>query len=155
METHKSCSVFGTNNMVITDTIKERLRQVFIDLLEKNYRTFYFGGFSMFDDTCYKIICELKEQYPDIHRIFCVADPMWLRASKRPKWLNDETYEEIVYLDLDFDWWYQRIYFRNCEIINRSDFVVFYAPENNRSGAYKALKYAKSKKKDYIDLSAE
>ena len=154
-EIHKSCSVFGTSKMVITDELKKRLRNVFIDLLEKDFRIFYFGGFSEFDDVCYQIITELKLEYPDIHRIFCVADPRWQRPSKRPRWLNEETYEEIIYLDLDFDWWYTRIYYRNCEMINLSDYVVFYAPENNSSGAYKALKHAKLKKKDFINLAEE
>ena len=148
----KSCSVFGTNKMVITDELKERLYNVFIDLLEKDFKVFYFGGFSEFDDICYQIITKLKEQYTDIHRIFCVADPRWERPSKRPKWLNDEAYEEIVYLDLAYDYWYTRIYYRNCEIINQSDYIVFYAPENNSSGAYKSLKYAKTKKKEFINL---
>ena len=106
---NKSCSVFETNKMIITDELKEILYNVFIDLLEKDFRVFYFGGFSEFDDVCYQIITKLKEQYTDIHRIFCVADSRCERPSKRPKWLNDDSYEEIVYLDLTYDYWYTSI----------------------------------------------
>ena len=153
MEIHKSCSCFGTTKLPITEELKQKAKAVILDLLVKGFRIFYFGGFGEFDDMCYQIVSEFKEQYQDIHRIFCVADPRWTRISKRPRWLNEETYEEIVYLDLDFDWWYQRIYFRNCEMINRSDFVIFFAQEDNNSGAYKALKHAKLKKKEYINLA--
>ena len=44
---------------------------------------------------------------------------------------------------------YQRIYFRNCEIIDHSDYCVFCVDENAQfSGALKALEYAKRKKKE-------
>ena len=154
MEKHKSCSFFGTRSVAISDEIKMKIKNKILELLRNNFRVFYFGGFSEFDDVCYKIVSEYKKEFPDIYRIFCSSDIRWLRPSKQPKWLSNEEFEEITYLDLDYDYWYTRIYYRNCEIINRSDFVLFFALENNESGAYKALKYAKSKKKEYINLLA-
>lgn len=47
---------------------------------------------------------------------------------------------------------YQRIYFRNCEIIDHSDYCVFCVDENAEySGALKALQYAKKKHKEIIN----
>lgn len=88
-----------------------------------------------------------------IKRIYCLSDPRHQRVSKRPKWLKDENYEEFIYLDLSFDWWYQRIYYRNCEMIDQSDYVVFYVKHTENSGAYKAFQYAKRKKKNIFQLS--
>lgn len=156
-EIHKVCSFFGHSQIEITDELKVKLKNLLIDLIEKqNANIFYFGGFGQFDDLCYKTVCELKQTYTDLQRIFCTADPRWLRPSKRPRWLNEEEYEDIVYLDLDFDRWYQRIYFRNCEMMNQSDFVVFYVKDkSSRSGAYKALQYATKKKKQYFNLAEQ
>lgn len=153
IDEHKSCSCFGHNKIEITEELKYQLKQIFETLITKeNVRYFYFGGFSEFDDLCWKIVTELKLQYPSIYRIFCLSDPRHQRLSKRPRWIKDENYEEITYLDLNFDYWYTRIYYRNCEIIDRSDFVVFYVNHTERSGAYKALQYATKKKKQIINV---
>lgn len=149
----KSCSCFGHNKINVSKHLKEKLMSIFKELISKeNVKYFYFGGFGEFDDLCHSIITELKNEHPEIYRIFCLSDPRHPRLSKRPKWLKDEDYEEITYLDLNFDYWYTRIYYRNCEIIDRSDFVVFYVNHTEKSGAYKALQYAIKKKKQIINI---
>lgn len=119
---------------------------------KKQVGIFYFNGFGEFDDLCHEVITELNEKYPFIKRIYCLSDPRHLRLFKRPNWLKDEDYEEFVYLDLDFDYWYTRLYYRNCEMINQSDYVIFYVHNTENSGAYKALQYAEKKKKTIISL---
>ena len=61
-------------------------------------------------------------------------------------------YEEIISLQLTFEWWYKRIYFRNCAIIDQSDFVVFYVINKENSGANKSMLYADKKKKRYVNF---
>lgn len=149
----KSCSVFGHSKIKITKELENNLKSTFEMLItQENVKYFYFGGFGEFDDLCDSIITELKTEHLEIYRIFCLSDPRHQRLSKRPKWLKDEDYEEITYLDLNFDYWYSRIYYRNCEIIDHSDFVVFYVNHTEQSGAYKALQYAKRKKKQIINV---
>lgn len=148
-----SCSFFGHRQIEITDELKNRIKIYLIDLIEtKSVSNFYFGGFGNFDDMCWQIVSELKHKYNSIKRIYCLSDPRHQRTSKRPKWLKDEDYEEFVYLDIEFDYWYSRLYYRNCEIINRSDYVVFYVTNTENSGAYKALRHAKRTKKDFVNL---
>lgn len=148
----KSCSVFGHSKISITDELKKRLYKIFeIVIVNHNVKYFYFGGFSEFDDLCWQVVTELKKSYEHIYRIFCLSNPRHQRLSKRPKWLKEEDYEEVIYLDLTFDYWYNRIYFRNCEMIDRSDYVVFYVNHSENSGAYKALKYALKKKKQIFN----
>lgn len=149
----ETCSVFGHSKIEIIEELKFRLTATFEDLIKRGCKYFYFGGFGEFDDLCHSIISELKLSYPHLQRIFCLPDPRHLRKSKRPLYLKDEDYEEFVYLDLDFDWWYKRIYYRNCAMIDRSDVVVFYVEPRENSGAYKAYKYAKQKKKNIINLA--
>lgn len=149
---YKTCSVFGHSTIEITKELENKLFEILKNLTDKGCEYFYFGGFSMFDELCHKVVSKLKETNNQIKRIFCLSDPRHLRASKRPKWLKSEDYEDFVYLDLEFDWWYQRIYYRNCAMIDKSDIVLFYAKERENFGEYKAMKYAKQKKKEMINL---
>ena len=151
---YKICSFFGNSEIVITDELIGRLRVKIEELVtNEGFGVFYFGGLGMFDDLCYKIVSELKEKYPFIKRVFCLTDPRHQRYIKRPSWLRNTEYEEYIYLDLAFDWWYKRIYYRNCEMIEQSDFVIFYVAHTEKSGAYKAMQYAKRKKKNYINIA--
>lgn len=149
----KSCSFFGHTKIDITDKLVNDLKILIKKLItEDNFQIFYFGGFSNFDELCWQIVSEIKQEFPLIKRIFCLSNPQHLRPSKRPKFLKENDYEEFVYLDLDFDWWYKRIYFRNIEIINKSDFVVFFVSNVENSGAYKAMQHAKKIKKPFINF---
>lgn len=148
-----SCSFFGHSEISITDDLKDRLHAELVRLLRDGYDTFYFGGFGDFDHLCWQTVTDLKNDYPQIYRVYCLSDPRHVRLSKRPKWLKDTDYEEFTYLNLGFDYWYSRIYYRNCEMINQSDFVIFYANNVENSGAYKAYKHALKTKKDCINLA--
>ena len=150
----KSCSVFGHRKINISNELKEVLRKILEEMIQsRGVEVFYFGGFGDFDDLCYQVVSELKDKYPHIKRIFCLYDPRHQKKSKRPKWLQEEEYEEYLYLDMQFDCWYTRIYYRNCEIIKNSDFVLFYVINKSKSGAYKAMQYAKKRKKQYINVA--
>ena len=152
----KSCSFFGHREIEVTKELKQKLKKVLKDKIEKEgFEVFYFGGFGMFDDLCWEIITELKTEFPYIKRVFCLYDQRHLRASKRPRNLSKDNFEEFVYFDLEFDWWYKRIYFRNIAIIDKSDFVVFYVKNKKSSGAYKIYEYAIKKKKSLINISVD
>ncbi len=147
------CSVFGHKEIEITYELKVSLREMFIDLItNKNVSIFYFGGFGQFDELCWQIITELKQTlFPYIKRIYVCESEIYVnRPRKRPKWLNNKAYEEIIYFSLNFDYWYTRIYYRNVAIIEHSDFNVFYIRNKENSGAYKAYQYAKNHKKNII-----
>ena len=148
----KVCSFFGHRQIEKTEELQLKIKVVVENLVIKGCKTFYFGGFGEFDLTCYEIVSKLKQQYVDIKRVFCVTEEKHLNSQKRPKWLKDKDYDEYIYLHLQYDYWYTKIYYRNCEIVNNSDYVVFYAKEDENSGAYKILKYAKKIKKQYINL---
>ncbi len=146
------CSCFGHSEIIVTEVLSTKLFKVISDLIKKGITIFYFGGFSGFDNLCHQVVSTLKLQHSNIKRIYCLSDPRHTRISKRPIWLKDEDYEEFIYLDLKFDYWYKRIYFRNCEMINNSDFVIFYVEKTENSGAYKAMQYTMKKKKEFVNL---
>ena len=149
---YKSCSFFGHREIEELQNVKSKLIDIIETLIKEDYRYFYFGGFGEFDDLCYQIVSEKKKKYPYIKRIFCLYDARHKKRDKRPKWLLNEEYEEYVYFDMEYDYWYTRIYYRNIEILKKSDFCIFYSKEKKNSGAYKLLQYAKKNKYNYINI---
>lgn len=71
---------------------------------------------------------------------------------KRPKWIKNEDYERFVYMNIDYTGFYKRIYFRNCEIVKKSDYIVFYIRNTINSGAYKTYQYAQNQRKIVIEV---
>ena len=148
-----SCSLFGHREIEVTYELKVSLRDIFIDLItSKKVTIFYFGGFGQFDELCWQVITELKQNlFPHIKRIYVCENETYVnRPSKRPKWLKNEDYEEIIYFSLTFNYWYTSIYYRNIAIIAHSDYNIFYIRNKHNSGAYKAYQYAKQNKKNII-----
>lgn len=150
MNNEKSCAFFGHRKIDNSKNIKEQLMYILENLIKnQGYRIFLFGGFGDFDKLCHEVVSALKLKYTYLKRIYFLTDVRFLSKS-----INNQKneYEEFVYPDLKYDYWYTRIYFRNREIINRSDFVIFYANKIETSGAYKALKYAKKIKRKFYNL---
>ena len=146
MENSLACSFFGHRDIKITDELYSSVLEQIEKAINFGCRIFYFGGFGAFDSLCYDIVTAKKAELPSlgISRVFCVPDERGLR--KTAYYSKNKEYEDFIYLPLQFDYWYKRIYFRNCAIIDKSDFVICYAEERQGSGAFKAYKYAKSKK---------
>ena len=149
---NKVCSFFGHRNVNTTDELISKISTMIDGLVKNGYFTFLFGGFGDFDNLCHKIVSQKKELFPSVKRVYCLTDEKHLSPNKRPKYLSQNDYEEFIYLQPDFDYWYKRIYFRNCEMVKLSDFIIFYAEEKENSGAYKTLKFAKKSKKTFINL---
>lgn len=150
MQENKICSFFGHRTIEKTHELYLATVAEIMRTIELGCRIFYFGGFGEFDDFCYQIVTRIKKKHPDLllQRIFCVAQEKMLQ--KKARYFKDGEYEDIVYLVPSFEYWYTSIYYRNCAMIDASNFVVFYAEERQDSGAYKAYKYAKKKKGKYI-----
>ena len=167
-EIMKACSFFGHRNTKATPELRENLIKTVTWLItEKEVSKFLFGSKSRFDDLCLKIVTELREQYPHIQRVYV---RMYYPELGEPY---------IGYILRDFEDTYMperienagvaRYVERNQEMINASDFCVFYYDEEYKpplrkqcrsalstyqpkSGTKVAYEYAKQKKKDIINL---
>ncbi len=147
----KICSFFGHRKIELTDELYATTRAEIEKSVSFGCRIFYFGGYGEFDGLCYSIVTELKKEYTDIKRIYCVPQEKYLR--KKVRYFNKENYDDVIYLELKLEWWYKSIYYRNCAMIDKSDYVIFYAEKRADSGAYKTYKYAKkTKKKQIVNL---
>lgn len=145
-----ACSFFGHKEIDKTEQLKIELENYLITLITKrNYAIFYFGKFGDFDELCYDIISKLKNTYTHIKRILIAYNDKILRKYKL---LYKHLYDDIITVNLSFDWWYTAIYYRNIAIIDMSNHVIFYVKNKTNSGAYKTMCYAISRKKDYVNF---
>lgn len=152
MNSNKICAFFGHRTIMEKDNIGKSLFELIKNLIEcEGFSTFLFGSFGDFDSLCYSIVTALKTQYPHIKRILYVVNKSYLKTYLKKN--VGSLYEEVVFPELDFDFWYTRIYYRNCYMIDISDLIIFYATVDINSGAYKALKYAVKKKTPFINLA--
>lgn len=125
---NKVCCFIGHRKINKTSELRDDLLNKIEDLIiNKNVNKFLFGSKSQFDDYCYKLVTELKGKYSHIQRVYV--------RSAYPD-IND-FYEEYL-LEL-----YEETYFpehirgsgkasyveRNQEMINKSDFCIFYYDE--------------------------
>ena len=124
-----TCCFFGHRTINETDELKFKLTEIIEKLIaEKQVDTFLFGSKSRFDSLCLELVTKLKEKYPHIKRIYVRAEYPEINESYRAYLLEDceDTYypERIKgagkasYVD------------RNCEMIDKSNFVIVYYDEN-------------------------
>ena len=70
-----TCCFFGHREINETDELKSELYEIIEDLItSKNVDTFLFGSKNMFDDLCYEIVTQIKENRPNIKRIYVRAE---------------------------------------------------------------------------------
>lgn len=166
---NKAVCFFGHRKIPKNEELRDSVREVMEDLINnENVDTFYLGSKSEFNDLCKHLLCELKEKYPHIIRIYVRAEFPYIDDDYRNyllRWCDDTYYPESMinagkaaYVE------------RNCEMIDKSDFCVVYYTEgyapprrkNSRrdlfdyqpkSGTGVAFDYAVKKKKIIINLA--
>ena len=124
-----TATFLGHRKIKKTEDLKKRLFEMIRELIVKlEVKTFLFGSKSEFDALCLDVVTELKEEYPDIKRIYVRAEFPYINDDYRNYLLQcyDDTYypEKIenagkaVYVE------------RNCAMIDESDFCIVYYDEN-------------------------
>ena len=154
----KACSFFGHRDTPQTDELKQKVREIVERLIvEEGVDTFLFGSRSNFDELCHIVVTELKEKYPHIQRIayLCkhetacsVGTGIDLKQQIKKLTGRDvyvPEYENIRKSDRVNSAGRAAYVERNQEIINISDFCVFYYNPNYLSPKNKNSKRAVSK----------
>ena len=149
---NKVCSFFGHSKIGEKENLRESICEYLKTMIKKGFERFLFGGFGEFDNLCYEVVSKLQKEYPHIKRVYVLCQEKDIQKLKTGRILLANEYDEAVYFPLRYDYWYTRIYYRNCEMIDHSDHIIFYAENRKESGAYKALKYALKMKKEIINF---
>ena len=125
----QTCCFFGHRKIKEAPELESKLIEVIEDLIvNRDVTTFLFGSKSEFDSYCKKIVDRLKEKYPHIKRVY-------VRSSFQhiPDWYEDsllEHYEDTYFPEHMAKAGRASYVERNQEMINKSDFCVFYYDEN-------------------------
>jgi uncharacterized phage-like protein YoqJ len=135
----KACSFFGHRDTPQTEELKQKVSETVERLMvEEGADTFLFGSRSNFDELCHMVVTELKEKYPYIQRIayLCKHETGCLvgEGAKMKQQIKQLTgrdvyvseYEDIRKSDRVNSAGRASYVERNQEIINISDFCVFY-----------------------------
>ena len=125
----KVCCFIGHRKIKKTSELREKILNTIEDLIKnQNVCSFFFGSKSEFDDYCYEIATELKEKYPDIKRVYVRSAYQHI-----PDWYEDsllEHYEDTYFPKHMSNAGRASYVERNQEMINKSDFCIFYYNEN-------------------------
>ncbi|MBR5157255.1 MAG: hypothetical protein IKW59_05765 [Clostridia bacterium] len=83
METKKKTGcVFGHRTVSQKDVLKEKLEELFENLIAtENVDTFLAGSKSEFDDLCREVLAVKKQKYPHIQRIYVRAEYPYINES--------------------------------------------------------------------------
>ncbi len=153
----KTCCFIGHRKINETEDLKIRLWDLIENLiLEHNVTTFLFGSKSDFNDLCEEALTKAKEKHPHIKRIYVRAEFPYI----------DEEYKEYLLQFCDGTYFPENLVNaqksayvkRNYEMIDKSDFCVFYfneheSPTTRKSGTKVALDYAIKKNKKIFNLA--
>ena len=150
LQTKKACSFFGHGSLNDKDgRIYCLLVKEIETLIENGYGEFLFGGYGDFDSLSRKAADSLKEKYPHIKTVY-------VQAYYKPKDGSMEIirglYDDTLYPAIERKPKKFAVIYRNQEMINISDFCIFYV-ERSYGGALRALRYAKRKNKARINLA--
>lgn len=121
----KTCSFFGHRNTQETPELKKRLKELLLVLIEKEgVTTFLFGSASRFDDLCLKMVSEIKKEGFDVKRVYVRSQHRELSVDYKKYLLT--TYDDTV-MPCGVEKAGRAAYVeRNQEMINASDYCVFY-----------------------------
>ena len=153
MQEDKICSFFGHRDIKITEELYATATAEILKSLDFGCRTFYFGGFGDFDRLCHGIISDIAKKQPclKVKRVYCVSQPRYL--TKTSPYFKHKDYDEVIYLAPSFDGWRRSIYFRNCAMVDKSDYIIFYVESRENSGAFKTYRYAQARSgKEIINI---
>lgn len=146
------CCFIGHRELEITEKLEQRIyEQVEKLICDEEVNTFLFGSKSLFNSLCYEQVTKLKQQYPDIKRIYLRAEFPDITDDYQRYLL--ERYEDTYYAPAVAG---RMVYVeRNRKMIDKSDICIMYYREqtgrvSKKSGTKIALEYARKRKKKII-----
>ena len=152
------CCFLGHRELEETEDMRMELYRLIEALITKEkVDTFLFGSKSAFNTLCYALATELKEKYPYIKRVFVRAEYPVI-GEDYEKYLL-QRYEETYYPDSVVGAGRLAYVKRNMEMIDRSQYCVFYyneeyTPQGRNSGTKIAFEYAKKRAKVICHISS-
>jgi hypothetical protein len=150
----KTCCFIGHRKINETQELKETLYRIIENLItNEKVKTFLFGSKSQFNTLCHNTVTKIKEQHPEIKRIYVRAEYPYIDQDYKSYLL--ENYEDTYYPETIINAGKAVYIKRNYELISKSDFCVIYFDEQNatyKSGTKIAHDYATKQAKNIIRI---
>ena len=142
-EIEKKCCFVGHRTITASEKLTESLTKTIERLIaEEGVKYFLFGSRSEFDDLCHNIVTALKEKHPHIVRVaYTRRSEYAVKAEEKEK--MERTWASVLktdvkFKDYDAEVQSEKVYSagkasyveRNQEMIDASDFCVFYYNED-------------------------
>lgn len=149
------CCFFGHRKIAESAWLKQNLKTTVRRLIAvERVDTFLFGSRSEFNDLCYEVVSELKDEFPSLKRIYVRAE--FPHVDERYTAYLLQRYEE-TYFPQKIERAGRAIYIeRNFEMIDRSAFCVVYydakRDHGRKSGSKIAYEYARKRGRCVINL---
>lgn len=177
----KACFI-GHRTVINAEQVEMKLYNTVMMLIGKGVDTFLFGSKSKFDSICHGVVSHIRKQFPNVVRICYCTPHETAFTSKEDKqecelFFSEKLGHEILFSDYEKSIVPENTrkanknayIMRNMEMINNSDFCVFYydkdylpppkKSKNNflpssrpKSGTAIAYRYAKARKKEIINF---
>ena len=170
----KSCCFIGHRKVACTNELIEKIDACLKSLVEKeDVRCFLFGDIGQFDTLCYERVTNLQALYPDIKRIRlrCKSEYACQKEEKEEleritravtgwdiSYKDYKDYESVQISERVLQAGRASYVERNEEMINASDFCVFYynvdylPPSQSKSGTKIAFTYASKRKRSGANI---
>ncbi len=152
----ETCCFIGHRIIKETEELKSKLKEIIEKLItNENVNTFLFGSKSRFNDLCLELVTEIKEQHPQIKRVYVRAEYPSINVEYKAYLLKH--YEDTYYPTKIIGAGKAAYVKRNFEMIDKSRFCLIYydeeaIPTNRKSGTKIALAYAKKQGNNIILL---
>ena len=140
----------GHSNCLFSYDVKEQLKNILIDEINKNPTCkFYLGGYGDFDGLCLRMLKDLKTDFPEIELIFITP---YLDKNYSKLEFAKNHYDGVIFPPLESVPRKFALLKRNEWMVEQADLVIAYV-KYSWGGAAKALEYAKRKKKRIINIA--
>ena len=142
----KACCGFGHRE--VYENITEQLYKAVLEAVEQGCVIFYTGAMGQFDSLFSSAVRKAKRSYPNI-KLICVKPYMTKEINEIGEYLYTLYDDIIIPTEIADVHPKSAIPKRNRLLVDWSDVVIGYI-KRQYGGAYAALRYAHSKKKDVI-----
>lgn len=146
-----ACAVTG-HRVLGADFNSERLKNAFVELINKGVDTFLIGMAVGFDSKCFLVLEQLKNEY-SIKLIACIPcanqDKSFTLAQKKEYARMLEVADQKIMVGVEYT--SGCMLKRNRFMVDNADYLVCYLREQKGGTAY-TVNYAKSKNKNIIEV---
>lgn len=149
----KICSCIGRVFAKFNDKQISEIKKVIDEVIEDGVRVFLFGGLGDFDKIVYRIVSHKieEENRTDLRRVHCF--PYGYSIYNPDRYFMPRRYEDFDSPCIEPEFRNSSHYYRNCAIIEKSDWVLFYTDNNHYSATYKSYEFAVQSNKKVINFA--